>query len=286
MLIGGVNKGREVYSSISNNEREFICDGIIKHSVRPDYRSLTDWRVIESETGIIPQAYGSARYKIGQTECIASVKGEIGRPDLQSPSEGRISCLVDCSAVYSLSNEEGEDSSILQAKNVELAYFVSDLCNNLLDKKSLLIKEKTHCWIVSLEVLVLEFDGNLIDCLMGALRLALENSSFPSIKVIPSLQDDVEDELVIGDDEDGMKDINFPLLPITVTIAIFQQSHLVIDPSREEELCCDGAVVLGFTKVGGNILFNFIRKIGSSLLLYPGMMEHLIDVGKQNLPNK
>lgn len=295
MIIGGVNRGKEAYSSISNNEREFICDGIIKNKVRPDGRSLLDWRVIESEAGVIPQAYGSARFKIGQTECIASVKGEIGRPDLQSPCEGRVSCLVDCSAVQTSSAEEGEEYSLLQSKNVELAHFVKDLCNTLIDKRCLLIKERTHCWIVSLEILVLEFDGNLIDCLMGSLRMALECSSFPKLKVVPSLQEDVEDELVIDDDdddnEDGMTEksntmIAFPLLPITVTIAVFQNQHFIVDPSREEELCCDGAVVLGFTKVHGIVSFCFIRKIGHSLLLDPGMMQELIETGKQSLPNK
>lgn len=58
---------------LSLGEQHFIQGGIAQ-DLRCDGRKRLTYRPIHVETGVIPQANGSARVKIGATEVIASVK--------------------------------------------------------------------------------------------------------------------------------------------------------------------------------------------------------------------
>jgi len=61
---------------------------------RPSKRKLTESRPIEAEAGVIEQADGSARFKIGDTEAYAAVYGprELHPRFLQDPKKGVLRC--------------------------------------------------------------------------------------------------------------------------------------------------------------------------------------------------
>lgn len=63
---------------ISPSERQFLIEGI-RHNVRRDGRGRLDFRFIDIECGVFPQANGSARLKLEQagTDVIACVKVRI-----------------------------------------------------------------------------------------------------------------------------------------------------------------------------------------------------------------
>ncbi|KAM0002515.1 putative ribosomal protein S5 domain 2-type [Helianthus debilis subsp. tardiflorus] len=81
---------------LSVGEKHFIQGGIAQ-DLRTDGRKRLTYRPIFVETGVIAQANGSARVKMGKTEVIASVKAELGRPSSSAPDKGKVSIFVDCS---------------------------------------------------------------------------------------------------------------------------------------------------------------------------------------------
>ncbi|PSS06457.1 Exosome complex exonuclease, partial [Actinidia chinensis var. chinensis] len=81
---------------LSVGEKHFIQGGIAQ-DLRSDGRKRLTYRPISVETGIIPQANGSARVKLGATDVIASVKAELGKPSPFQPDRGKVAIYVDCS---------------------------------------------------------------------------------------------------------------------------------------------------------------------------------------------
>ncbi|KAJ0427851.1 putative ribosomal protein S5 domain 2-type [Helianthus annuus] len=90
---------------LSVGEKHFIQGGIAQ-DLRTDGRKRLTYRPIFVETGVIAQANGSARVKMGKTEVIASVKAELGRPSSSAPDKGKVSIFVDCSPTAAPQFEE------------------------------------------------------------------------------------------------------------------------------------------------------------------------------------
>ncbi len=67
------------------------------YAKRFDGRKFDELRKIEAEVGIIPNADGSARFKIGKTEAIVGVYGpkEMHPKFLQNPRKGTLRCKYD-----------------------------------------------------------------------------------------------------------------------------------------------------------------------------------------------
>ncbi|KAF6170291.1 hypothetical protein GIB67_042981 [Kingdonia uniflora] len=81
---------------LSIGEKHFI-EGGIAQDLRTDGRKRWDYRLLSIETGVIPQASGSARVRMGGTDVIASVTAELGKPNHLHPDKGKVSIFVDCS---------------------------------------------------------------------------------------------------------------------------------------------------------------------------------------------
>lgn len=59
--------------ALSAAEREYITQGV-EQNIRNDGRKREDFRAIELQLGVIAQASGSARLKLGNTDVIVGVK--------------------------------------------------------------------------------------------------------------------------------------------------------------------------------------------------------------------
>ncbi len=60
-------------SLLSEGEKEYIVQGV-EQGLRTDGRGLLEFRALQFELGIIPQASGSARLHLGPTDVIVAVK--------------------------------------------------------------------------------------------------------------------------------------------------------------------------------------------------------------------
>jgi hypothetical protein len=90
----------DLYSSpampyLSQAERDYITEGV--HSdLRADGRGRLDYRAMVLETGIISQANGSARVRLGEgTDVLVGVKVEIDQVEPDADNIGKIVCNVE-----------------------------------------------------------------------------------------------------------------------------------------------------------------------------------------------
>lgn len=82
---------------ISDAEREYITQGV-EQNIRNDGRGREDYRAVEVQLGVIAQASGSARLKLGNTDVIVGVKVSAlaARIRVQGPQQARMPQAAAC----------------------------------------------------------------------------------------------------------------------------------------------------------------------------------------------
>ncbi|CAN1355593.1 Exosome complex exonuclease RRP42 [Linum perenne] len=207
---------------LSIGEQHFIKGGI-DQNIRCDGRKRDSYRPIFVETGVIPQANGSARIRMGATEVIASVKAELGRPSALHPDKGKVAIFVDCSP-----GRGGEELS------AELSVTLQGC---LLGGTS--------------------GAGNLLDSLGAAIKAALANTAIPRVNVSAGAAGDEQPEVDISDEEFLQFDTS--AVPVIITLTKIGR-HYIVDATSEEESQMSSAVsisvnrkghICGLTKRGG-----------------------------------
>ncbi|RDY07918.1 Exosome complex exonuclease RRP42, partial [Mucuna pruriens] len=181
---------------LSLGEKHFIQGGIAQ-DLRCDGRKRLTYRPISVETGVIPQANGSARVRMGATDVIASVKAELGKPSLSQPDKGKVSIYIDCSSTAEPAFEVAyfiaylpslcvvKSSCVLGRGGDELAAELSNALQRCLlggksgagagiDLSSLIVVEGKICWDLYIDGLVVSSDGNLLDALGAAIKVQLK----------------------------------------------------------------------------------------------------------------
>ncbi|GJT73098.1 exosome complex component RRP42 [Tanacetum coccineum] len=160
---------------LSIGEKHFIQGGIAQ-DLRTDGRKRLTYRPIVVETGVIAQANGSARVKMGRTEVIASVKAELGRPTSSAPDKGKVSIYIDCSptAAPEFERRGGEELSMeLSAALRQCLLGGKTGAGAGINLSSLSIVDGKVCWDLYIDGLVISMDGNVLDALGAAIKLAL-----------------------------------------------------------------------------------------------------------------
>lgn len=228
---------------LSDGEVRFIRSGVLD-DVRIDGRSRLDFRPLSVETGLLPQANGSARVVLDGTDVLVGVKAELGTPLIERADEGRVEVSVECCP--SASPEfEGRGGSNL---NLELSRVLERALTapGVLDLKSLNLIEGKQCWVIFIDALVLDSTGNLLDALALASRAALSNVKIPRVNVIGK-GDDVELEI----DHEASITFDVASIPISVTFTMIGPLY-VADASLQEEACSDCKITF-FVLPNGNI---------------------------------
>ncbi|AQK67413.1 3'-5'-exoribonuclease family protein [Zea mays] len=158
---------------LSEGEKHFIRGGIAQ-DVRTDGRRRLQFRSLSVQTGVIPQANGSARVRLGATEIIASVKAELGKPSILHPDKGKVAIFVDCSPTAE-PLFEGRGSEELSAElSVSLQRCLlggKSGAGAAIDLSSLIVVDGKVCWDLYIDGLVVSSDGNLLDALAVAIKV-------------------------------------------------------------------------------------------------------------------
>ncbi|XP_043696185.1 exosome complex component RRP42 isoform X1 [Telopea speciosissima] len=244
---------------LSVGEKHFIQGGIAQ-DLRTDGRKRLTYRPISVETGVIPQANGSARIRMGTTDVIASVKAELGKPDLFQPDKGRVIINVDCSptAAPVFEGRGGEELSTELSVALQRCLLGSKSGTGAgIDRSSLLVVEGKLCWDLYIDGLVVSSDGNLLDALGAAIKAALSNTGIPKVNVATAASADEQPEVDISDEEFLQFDTSG--IPVIVTLTKVGR-HYIVDATSEEESQMSSAVsvsvnrnghICGLTKRGG-----------------------------------
>jgi len=210
---------------------EFFAKGF-----RLDGRKLNEFRNVQVETGISPNAEGSSRVKIGDTEVLAGVKLELGTPYPDKPDEGTIMVGAELLPLSSPDFEAGPPG----IGAIELARVVDRGIREaaVIDFKRLCITPGEKAWIVVIDIISVNDDGNLFDAAALAAIAAVKNCRFPEIS----------DGVI---DYKSTTEEKLPLNEESVEVTVHKIGGTIfIDPSLAEEQLSEARLTVAVTKEG------------------------------------
>lgn len=233
--------------SVSESEKLYVLHGV-RDDFRVDGRGRKDLRPIVLETDIVTHASGSAHLRLANSDVLVGVKAELDTPGADAPDEGRVEFFVDCSAnaTPEFEGRGGEELATDVSRTLARAYGKSSGALNL---KDLCLLPGQQCWILYVDILILECGGNLFDAVSMAVKAALYSTLIPRVSV--SSVDGGQPELELSDDPyDGqrLEDI-LDKAPVLVTLCRIG-NHCVVDPTPEEEACSSASLVMGVNPAG------------------------------------
>ena len=204
---------------------------------RLDGRKFDEFRKpIVVTNDVSNKAEGSARVKIGDTEVIAGVKMDVGKPYPDSQDKGNLMTGAEFLSVASpefLPGPPGPEA-------IELARIMDRGIreSKMIDFKKLCITEGELVWNVIVDIYTINDAGNLIDASALAAVSALKNAVMPKL---------VDDKVQFG--EFTKTKIPLTLTPVTCTVYKIGK-HLIIDPTKEEEDAADGRLTIAASESG------------------------------------
>ncbi|XP_053322999.1 exosome complex component RRP42 [Spea bombifrons] len=256
---------------LSEAEKAYILHGI-QDDLRVDGRACEDYRCIEVETEVVSNTTGSARVKIGHTDVLVGIKAEMGTPKLERPEEGYLEFFVDCSA-NATPEFEGRGGEELGTEIANVLYKMFENKSSL-DLRSLCIQTSEHCWVLYVDVLLLECGGNLFDAISIAVKAALFNAKIPKVHMLED--DDGAKDFELSDDPYDCMRVNVANVPCIVTLSRIGHRH-VVDATLQEEACSLASLLVSVTSQG---VLTFMRKIGKGSL-DPESIFEMIETGKR-----
>ncbi|XP_068261001.1 exosome complex component RRP42 isoform X1 [Nyctibius grandis] len=242
---------------LSEAEKVYIMHGV-QEDLRVDGRGCEDYRSAEVETDVVSNTSGSARVKLGHTDILVGVKAEMGTPKLEKPDEGYLEFFVDCSA-NATPEFEGRGGEELGTEIANTLYRVFS-SESSVDLKSLCINPREHCWVLYVDVLLLECGGNLFDAISIAVKAALFNTRIPKVRVLEDEEGSKEIEL--SDDPYDCIRLNVDDVPCIVTLSKIGYRH-VVDATPQEEACSLASLLISVTSKGA---LTSMKKMGRGSL--------------------
>ncbi|BFU24431.1 3' exoribonuclease family protein [Entamoeba histolytica HM-1:IMSS-B] len=222
-------------NALSQPEINFIKEGI-KTNIRTDGRANIQFREIKCEKGVIDQANGSVRLCLGKTEVVVGVKCELGEPSVLTPESGRYNVLVKQVGTMTSRDVEIEKMILVSLENAGKD-MLQELC---------VLKGKL-CWIIYVDVVVVEDDGNVMDCTGLAVRAALLNTLIPIVNVISGDSDTVQVDI----DKDNVQFKKFKPESVPLCVSLIQfEKEFIADPSKVEEKCNGSEITTAITSNG------------------------------------
>ena len=203
----------------------------LEQDVRVDGRTRHEHRDVDVETGVISTAEGSARVTAGDAELLAGVKIESREPYPDSPDEGSIMVNVELLSMSHKDFESGRPGieSIEPSRVIDRGLRES----GAIDLKSLCIEEGETVLGISIDIVPLNYDGNIYGLGGLAALAAFKDLTMPA----------VDDNGNIDWDEEGDLDVDLAHDPLPVTVYKIDDL-LLIDPTREEEQAADARLTV------------------------------------------
>ena len=214
---------------MNQGEKEHINEAL-KKGVRLDGRKLDEFRPITITLGVSSTAEGSALVTCGETQVIAGIKLGVQAPYPDSQEDG---VMMFGSELLPMSNPNFE-SGPPKIESIEVARVIDRGIRegHAIDTKKLCIRPGELVWNVMVDVLPVNYDGNLIDIGGMASLAALFSAKMPKIE---------NDKVVSGSKTDEAVPVNAMPVPVTV---IKIGDNLLVDPTEEEYECLDARLTV------------------------------------------
>ncbi|ORX60494.1 hypothetical protein DM01DRAFT_1300281 [Hesseltinella vesiculosa] len=258
---------------ISPAEKAYIQDGVA-HDCRADGRSRLEYRHLVLESGLLSQAGGSARCRLGETDVLVGVKVEIGEVEPDKPNVGRILCNVECAPSAS-QQFEGRGADDLNNTLTQALDRIYNGPQGGFDLEKLCIIPGQSCWLIYIDAMVMDYAGNLFDTIVMTTRAALQDTRIPKTEVQDlgdgEFEFDVVDDVEEAEPLEGWDDS-----PVVVTLYKIGERYIV-DPTMLEELCAQVILSVGVNK-HGQLCGTQKSGLGS---LEPSLLSDMIQTATQ-----
>lgn len=218
--------------------------------MRPDARSVSQFRPLQATTNFLPTANGSARVRTADGgECIVGVKAKVVRLNASTLSQKE----------YPVDRLVAVDVDIagLRDDHSSLTMIASTLQQMLINSQILsgsrLKLTSRFAFKLFIDALVISHTSNPMNLLSLAVYLALKSTRLP--KLISSTDDSSAEEIPVFDDDwdhstfltsDGINGEDTLHKPPLLFIFAVIGDNLLIDPSRDEETVAEGGVLIGW----------------------------------------
>lgn len=235
---------------ISDSQKAYIIESVSK-DVRCDGREQRETRDVEITCGVIAQAAGSSRVRLGGTDVIVAVKAEIGTPELDAPDRGLCEFSVECSPLASpaFRGRGGDDLSAELSSAIEKAYGVGisqKTSDSPIDLASLCILPGKSCWVLYIDALVLDLDGSVVDAIAIGCRAALHDTRIPKVEI---QKDGDEEDFEIDDDPEQATRVDVSKVPLSLSVGLIGSS-IVLDLTGDEEEASSAVVSVSVNPQG------------------------------------
>lgn len=165
---------------VSDIQRSYLAN-LAREGKRFDGRAFDEYRPLRVDVGLIKQADGSARVHLGNTQVWAGIKFIEGTPYPDQPDKGSLTTSAELIPMASPDFESGppREPAIEVARVIDRGIRES----GAVDMKKLCITEGEKCWVMFMDLHVVDFDGNLFDAGSMALLAALLTTHVPWHKI-------------------------------------------------------------------------------------------------------
>ncbi|WVF68114.1 hypothetical protein IAT40_002877 [Kwoniella sp. CBS 6097] len=192
---------------------------------RPDGRKIGSWRDVSVNVGSISTAHGSSLVRMGDTTIVCGIKAEIAEPTAQSPNEGFVVPNIDLPALCSPNFKPGPPGDEAQT----YSNWLNDLLvsSRTIPLESLLISSAKAAWVIYIDVVCINYDGNAFDAAVLAVMAALKNARLPSARY-----DEETGRTICSRTE--THPLTLGRIPLSCSFGIFESTHLLPDPTAYE----------------------------------------------------
>ncbi|KAI8874060.1 ribosomal protein S5 domain 2-like protein, partial [Ramicandelaber brevisporus] len=166
---------------------EFYDRFVSSSGIRPDGRSPTEFRPTSikrsnnsnssnsnESSSVISNTLGSAVIRLGGTTVMCGIKGEAAEPRVGQPNRGYLVPNVEMNATCSASFKGGPPSETAQVVSQYISQILSDE-----ETGPLVIESGKIVWCLYIDIVVVAYDGNVLDAALLAALAALADVRLP-----------------------------------------------------------------------------------------------------------
>ncbi|RNA33679.1 exosome complex component RRP43 [Brachionus plicatilis] len=214
----------------------------IKENCRPDNRRLSDIRPCNVTTNCINTVNGSSLVKLGSTNVTCGINARLCRPKEDRPNKGYVVCNVEVPALCSSKNfksstqsssfcQSSVSSSSIEQTQAMLSQLMQDIIteSKCINEEELCIKEGKLAWVLFIDLICLNNDGNVQDACCVAMISALKNLKLYQIDF-----NEEEDRPVVKYPLE-YRDFALHSEPVLTTLFAIEDNILLTDPNKQEE---------------------------------------------------
>jgi exosome complex RNA-binding protein Rrp42 (RNase PH superfamily) len=254
-----------MFNSLSNTEIRFIKRGC-ELGIRSDGRGLSDYRCLQIENNILPHVNGSSRVRLGNgMEVICSVKLDVVQPAPTFPDRGMVTVCADFSPSCGLKVDDRHRAELSSRLGERLQSFI--LGSSCIDLQNLSIIFGKYCWLVHIDFVLCQLDGDPLDVCSIASYAALKSTVVPNVELILGGSGLAED-FQLSTDISTAVPLKIHRVPICVTVVKISSS-IMLDATSVEHLSADYGFAVSVDK---DLNFcGFFKLHGKSSITIPDM---------------